>query len=123
MEREGVERVKMFVVVTIAYVVFWGPLFLVTLLTPSGGKTGLSHEDAEGKSSKTKNRGERETRLGEGGEVRCEVRNGSMIQRGEKGKVLDEAWCESGHIVMGEVRSERMEEAEMDELGEVNVVT
>ncbi|XP_045137277.1 uncharacterized protein LOC123519824 isoform X1 [Portunus trituberculatus] len=44
MEREGVERVKMFVVVTIAYVVFWGPLFLVTLLTPSGGKTGLSHE-------------------------------------------------------------------------------
>ncbi|XP_071517940.1 uncharacterized protein [Panulirus ornatus] len=44
MEREGVERVKMFVVVTVAYVVFWGPLFLVTLLTPSGGKTGLSHE-------------------------------------------------------------------------------
>ncbi|XP_042891117.1 uncharacterized protein LOC122265761 isoform X2 [Penaeus japonicus] len=44
MEREGVERVKMFVVVTVAYVVFWGPLFLVTLLTPSGGKSGLSHE-------------------------------------------------------------------------------
>ncbi|XP_064109418.1 uncharacterized protein LOC135217458 isoform X3 [Macrobrachium nipponense] len=44
MEKEGVERVKMFVVVTVAYVVFWGPLFLVTLLTPSGGKTGLSHE-------------------------------------------------------------------------------
>ncbi|KAK4320013.1 hypothetical protein Pmani_009082 [Petrolisthes manimaculis] len=44
MEKEGVERVKMFVVVTVAYVVFWGPLFIVTLLTPSGGKTGLGHE-------------------------------------------------------------------------------
>ncbi|XP_076030791.1 uncharacterized protein LOC143018984 isoform X3 [Oratosquilla oratoria] len=44
MEREGVERVKMFVVVTIAYVVFWGPLFLVTILTPSTNKAGLPHE-------------------------------------------------------------------------------
>ncbi|KAK3875511.1 hypothetical protein Pcinc_019630 [Petrolisthes cinctipes] len=44
MEKEGVERVKMFLVVTVAYVVFWGPLFLVTLFTPSGGNTGLGHE-------------------------------------------------------------------------------
>ncbi|XP_046664628.1 uncharacterized protein LOC124357163 isoform X2 [Homalodisca vitripennis] len=32
MEREGVQRVKMFLVITAAYVLFWGPLFLVTLL-------------------------------------------------------------------------------------------
>ncbi|KAK4322528.1 hypothetical protein Pmani_006709 [Petrolisthes manimaculis] len=44
MEKEGVERVKMFLVVTVAYVVFWGPLFLVTLFTPSGDNTGLGHE-------------------------------------------------------------------------------
>lgn len=44
MEREGVERVKMFVVVIVAYMVFWGPLFLVTLMTPAVDKPGLSHE-------------------------------------------------------------------------------
>ena len=27
--REGVARVKMFFIVTIAYLLFWGPLFLV----------------------------------------------------------------------------------------------
>ena len=32
MEREGVQRVKMFVVITAAYVIFWGPLFFVTLV-------------------------------------------------------------------------------------------
>ncbi|XP_003490248.2 uncharacterized protein LOC117236595 isoform X1 [Bombus vosnesenskii] len=32
MEREGVQRVKMFLVVTTAYVIFWGPLFFVTLV-------------------------------------------------------------------------------------------
>ena len=32
MEREGIDRVKMFLVVTIAYLIFWGPLFLVTLV-------------------------------------------------------------------------------------------
>lgn len=32
MEREGVQRVNMFLVITAAYVLFWGPLFLVTLL-------------------------------------------------------------------------------------------
>ncbi|XP_073951112.1 uncharacterized protein isoform X5 [Choristoneura fumiferana] len=31
-EREGVRRVRMFVVITAAYVLFWGPLFIVTLL-------------------------------------------------------------------------------------------
>ncbi|XP_048485203.1 uncharacterized protein LOC105380181 isoform X2 [Plutella xylostella] len=31
MEREGVRRVRMFVVITTAYILFWGPLFLVTL--------------------------------------------------------------------------------------------
>lgn len=31
-EREGVQRVKMFLVIIAAYVLFWGPLFLVTLL-------------------------------------------------------------------------------------------
>ena len=29
--REGVARVKMFFIVTIAYLLFWGPLFLVGL--------------------------------------------------------------------------------------------
>lgn len=32
MEREGVQRVKMFLVVIAAYVIFWGPLFFVTLV-------------------------------------------------------------------------------------------
>ncbi|XP_077288430.1 uncharacterized protein LOC143912864 [Arctopsyche grandis] len=30
-EREGVQRVRMFLIITAAYVLFWGPLFLVTL--------------------------------------------------------------------------------------------
>ena len=29
--QEGIARVKMFMVITVAYLVFWGPLFLVTL--------------------------------------------------------------------------------------------
>lgn len=32
MEREGVQRVKMFLIITAAYVLFWGPLFFVTLV-------------------------------------------------------------------------------------------
>ncbi|XP_071443053.1 uncharacterized protein [Hetaerina americana] len=43
-EREGVERVRMFVVITVAYVVFWGPLFLVTLATPGGGGGGSGRQ-------------------------------------------------------------------------------
>lgn len=31
-EREGVRRVRMFLVITAAYVLFWGPLFIITLL-------------------------------------------------------------------------------------------
>lgn len=42
MEREGVQRVKMFLVITAAYGIFWGPLFFVTLVDhPSiGNPTG-----------------------------------------------------------------------------------
>lgn len=32
MEKEGVTRVKMFLVITVAYLIFWGPLFFVTLV-------------------------------------------------------------------------------------------
>ena len=32
MEREGIDRVKMFLVITVAYLIFWGPLYLVTIL-------------------------------------------------------------------------------------------
>ena len=31
MEEEGIARVKMFMAITVAYLIFWGPLFLVTL--------------------------------------------------------------------------------------------
>ena len=31
--REGVARVKMFFIVTIAYLLFWGPLFLVCIIS------------------------------------------------------------------------------------------
>lgn len=43
-EREGVQKVKMFVVITAAYVIFWGPLFFVTLVQhPLSG----NHSDYE----------------------------------------------------------------------------
>ncbi|XP_025832482.1 uncharacterized protein LOC108743025 [Agrilus planipennis] len=32
MEQEGVQRVKMFLIITAAYVLFWGPLFFITLV-------------------------------------------------------------------------------------------
>jgi hypothetical protein len=47
MEREGLARVKMFFVITVAYLVFWGPLFLVTLFSYGDYKTetpSTSHE-------------------------------------------------------------------------------
>jgi len=48
MEREGVARVKMFLVITVAYLIFWGPLFLVTLVNWSwewkDAKKSMSHE-------------------------------------------------------------------------------
>ena len=47
MEKEGIARVKMFMAITVAYLVFWGPLFLVTLFSYSDYKTekpSTSHE-------------------------------------------------------------------------------
>ena len=47
LEREGIARVKMFIVITIAYLIFWGPLFLVTLFSYTDYKTedpSTSHE-------------------------------------------------------------------------------
>ena len=41
-------RVKMFLVITVAYLIFWGPLFLVTLVNWSwewkDAKKSMSHE-------------------------------------------------------------------------------
>ena len=51
MEQEGVVRVKMFLVITVAYLIFWGPLFLVTLVNWSwewkDAKKSMSHEVPE----------------------------------------------------------------------------
>ena len=48
MEKEGVTRVKMFFVITVAYLIFWGPLFLVTLFNWSwewvDAKKSMAHE-------------------------------------------------------------------------------
>merc|ERR1719357_1858133 len=48
MEQEGVARVKMFLVITVAYLIFWGPLFLVTLVNWSWNfeeaKQSMAHE-------------------------------------------------------------------------------
>lgn len=45
MERDGVQRVKMFLIITAAYVLFWGPLFIVTLINhPIVGSNPLGHE-------------------------------------------------------------------------------
>jgi len=47
MEREGIQRVKMFMAITVAYLIFWGPLFLVTLFSWGDYKTdepSASHE-------------------------------------------------------------------------------
>lgn len=41
---EGVQRVKMFLVITSAYVLFWGPLFFVTLVNHPVVGTPLGHE-------------------------------------------------------------------------------
>ena len=30
-EEEGINQVKMFLIITVAYLIFWGPLFIVTL--------------------------------------------------------------------------------------------
>lgn len=44
MEREGVQRVKMFLVITAAYILFWGPLFFVTLVNHPVIGNPLGHE-------------------------------------------------------------------------------
>ncbi|XP_071052749.1 uncharacterized protein [Onthophagus taurus] len=44
MERDGVQRVKMFVIITAAYVLFWGPLFFVTLVNHPVLGNPLGHE-------------------------------------------------------------------------------
>ena len=50
MEQEGVARVKMFLVITVAYLIFWGPLFIVTLANYSddwkAAKKSMAHEVA-----------------------------------------------------------------------------
>lgn len=47
LEREGIARVKMFIVITVAYLIFWGPLFFVTLFSDTDYKTenpSVTHE-------------------------------------------------------------------------------
>ncbi|XP_045472527.1 uncharacterized protein LOC123679149 isoform X2 [Harmonia axyridis] len=44
MERDGVQRVKMFLIITAAYVLFWGPLFFVTLVNHPIVGNPLGHE-------------------------------------------------------------------------------
>ena len=47
-EEEGIKHVKMFVIITLAYIIFWGPLFLVTLFNWSwewvDAKKSMAHE-------------------------------------------------------------------------------
>ena len=47
-EEEGIKHVKMFVIITLAYIIFWGPLFVVTLINISldwkDAKSSVSHE-------------------------------------------------------------------------------
>ncbi|XP_023338969.1 uncharacterized protein LOC111709516 [Eurytemora carolleeae] len=48
LEEEGISRVKMFIIIITAYLVFWGPLFLVTLFSWStewkAMKNSMAHE-------------------------------------------------------------------------------
>merc|ERR1719309_793681 len=48
LETEGISRVKMFIVITTAYLIFWGPLFLVTLVNYTSdwkqAKNSMGHE-------------------------------------------------------------------------------
>jgi len=49
-ENDGISRVKMFIIIITAYLIFWGPLFLVTLCSWSAEwktlKNSMSHEVA-----------------------------------------------------------------------------
>ncbi|XP_076307824.1 uncharacterized protein LOC143223582 [Tachypleus tridentatus] len=44
LEREGLHRVKMFVVLLVAYVIFWGPLFAITLAQPGMDTASLTYQ-------------------------------------------------------------------------------
>ena len=48
LETQGITRVKMFIVITMAYLIFWGPLFVVTLANYSddwkAAKQSMAHE-------------------------------------------------------------------------------
>ncbi|XP_076353954.1 uncharacterized protein LOC143248861 isoform X2 [Tachypleus tridentatus] len=44
LEREGLHRVKMFVVLLVAYLIFWGPLFTITLAQPRLETTSLTYQ-------------------------------------------------------------------------------
>ncbi|GFS69801.1 g_PROTEIN_RECEP_F1_2 domain-containing protein [Nephila pilipes] len=44
LEKEGIRRVKMFVVLLVAYVIFWGPLFIVILIQPGINGPSSSYE-------------------------------------------------------------------------------
>ncbi|XP_013778825.2 histamine H2 receptor-like [Limulus polyphemus] len=44
LEREGLHRVKMFVVLLVAYVIFWGPLFTITLAQPRLETASLTYQ-------------------------------------------------------------------------------
>nr|XP_042900102.1 uncharacterized protein LOC107443169 [Parasteatoda tepidariorum] len=44
LEKEGVRRVKMFVVLLVAYLLFWGPLFIVILIQPGINGPSSSYE-------------------------------------------------------------------------------
>ncbi|XP_022252000.1 histamine H2 receptor-like isoform X1 [Limulus polyphemus] len=44
LEREGLNRVKMFVVLLVAYVIFWGPLFAITLAQPGLDTASLTYQ-------------------------------------------------------------------------------
>ncbi|XP_054163721.1 uncharacterized protein LOC128961500 [Oppia nitens] len=43
LENEGISRVKMFVIILIAYLLFWGPLYIITITQP-GLETSLTYE-------------------------------------------------------------------------------
>ncbi|XP_023218025.1 uncharacterized protein LOC111620343 [Centruroides sculpturatus] len=46
LEQEGIRRVKMFVVILVAYLLFWGPLFIVMLFQPNIDSKSSSYEIA-----------------------------------------------------------------------------
>ncbi|XP_023322544.1 uncharacterized protein LOC111696958 [Eurytemora carolleeae] len=47
-ERDGIRRVRMFTVITLAYIMFWSPVFIITLLNPGWewkeARKSMAHE-------------------------------------------------------------------------------